>query len=81
MFTHPGRCRYKERVNLVQGKTRQTYQIYGTKIGEEQAGTDEWAIDNNYISITPLNRDQTDKKVQSQLKKINKFSFLDGWIV
>jgi len=67
-----GRCRYKERVHLVQGKGRPTYQIYGTKIEEEQIGTDEWAINHNYISITPLIRDQTDKKTLSLLKRRTK---------
>jgi 5'-nucleotidase len=75
LFTHSGRCRYKDRVHLVPGKSRLTYQIYGTKIEEEQIGTDEWAINHNYISITPLNRDQTDKKILSQLNKINKKEF------
>jgi 5'-nucleotidase len=75
VFTPSGRCRYKERVHLVQGKSRLTYKIYGTKIEEEQIGTDEWAINHNYISITPLNRDQTDKKILSQLNKINKKEF------
>jgi 5'-nucleotidase len=78
VFVPSGRCRYRDRVHLVDGKSHLTYQIYGTKIEEEQIGTDDWALNHNYISITPLNRDQTDKKILSQLKKINKFSFLDG---
>jgi 5'-nucleotidase len=72
VFVPSGRCRYRDRVHLVPGKSKPTYQIYGTKIEEDQTETDEWAIKHNYISITPLNRDQTDKKALSYLKKIYK---------
>lgn len=71
-----GRCRYRDRVHLVQGKPNPTYQIYGTKIEEEQTETDEWAINHNYISITPLNRDQTDKRVLSRLNRMKKNDYL-----
>lgn len=75
VFVPSGRCRYQDRVHLVPGKVNPTYQIYGTKIEEEQTETDEWAINHNYISITPLNRDQTDKEVLSWLKKMEKKFF------
>lgn len=76
VFVPSGRCRYRNRVHLVPGKKNPIYQIYGIKIKEKQTGTDEWAINHNYISITPLNRDQTDKETLNRLKKMPKNKFL-----
>ncbi len=70
LFVPAGRCRYKDRVKLVKSKLQTVYQIYGIKIKEEEKGTDSWAINNNYISITPLHRDQTDRRILSRLKRI-----------
>lgn len=73
LFVPTGRCRYRDRVQIVDGKSQQIYKIYGTKIEEKEEGTDSWAVDNNYIAITPLHRDQTDRATLSRLKK-QKFS-------
>ena len=53
LFVPTGRCRYRDRVQIVNGKTQQSYKIYGTKIEEKEEGTDSWAVKNNYIAITP----------------------------
>ncbi|MDD3657152.1 MAG: 5'/3'-nucleotidase SurE [Atribacterota bacterium] len=70
LFVPAGRCRYKDRVKLVKSKPQIIYQIYGTKIEEEEKGADSWAVSNNYIAVTPLHRDQTDQKILSRLKRI-----------
>ncbi len=69
LFVPAGRCRYRDRVHLLNEKPQLTYQIYGTKIEEEEVDTDSWAVKNHYIAITPLHRDQTDKRVLSRLKR------------
>ena len=69
LFVPTGRCRYRNRVQPIEEKTRQVYRLYGTKIEEEEPSTDSWAVDNNYIDITPLHRDQTDRATLSRLKK------------
>ena len=69
LFVPTGRCRYRNRVQPIEEKTRQVYRLYGTKIEEEEPGTDSWAVINNYIAITPLHRDQTDRATLSRLKK------------
>ncbi len=73
LFVPAGRCRYKNRVQLVSKKPLPEYRLYGTKIEEEAAGTDSWAVRNNYIAITPLHRDQTDKETLIRLNKLNLF--------
>lgn len=72
IFVPSGRCRYRDRVHLIRNNPQLTYQICGIRIEEEEVDTDYWAVKNNYIAITPLNRDQTDKRILSLLQKKNK---------
>jgi len=66
-----GRRRYNNRVHLVKNEGKRHYQIYGTIIEEEQEETDVWAIKNDYIAVTPLNRDNTDYNSIKLLKSWN----------
>lgn len=75
LFVPAGRCRYRNRVQLVGNDPEQAYKIHGSKIDEEEINTDSWAIKNGYISITPLHRDQTDKEILSYLDNL-KISFI-----
>lgn len=72
LFVPTGRCRYKDRIKPANNynKGRQVYQLFGTKIEDSERGTDSWAVRNNYIAITPLHRDQTDKEVLASLNSI-----------
>ncbi len=70
LFVPAGRCRYKNRVQLVQDMPEPAYIIHGTKIDEEDKYTDSWAVRNGYISITPLHRDQTDQTILSYLRNV-----------
>jgi len=66
-----GRRRYNNRVHLVKNEGKSYYKIYGTIIEEEQEETDVWAIKNDYVSVTPLNRDNTDYNSIKLLKSWN----------
>lgn len=60
-FTKLGRRRYRQTViEKLDPKGRKYYWISGTPEWEEQIGTDQHAIGNNYVSVTPLHLDLTD---------------------
>ncbi|WP_026895213.1 5'/3'-nucleotidase SurE [Clostridiisalibacter paucivorans] len=59
-ITRLGRRRYKNRVNLADDNIKNVYKIYGQLIKEYETNTDSWALDNDYVSITPFKIDNTD---------------------
>ncbi len=60
-FTRLGRRHYHQTVvEKLDPKGRKYYWIAGTPEWEEEAGTDQHAISNGFVSVTPLHLDLTD---------------------
>lgn len=78
-ITTLGRRVYQEELVKRLDPRGRVYYWIGSRghLGEEEEGTDFWAIKENMVSITPLHLDLTNYKFITSLKKWNWEGFLD----
>lgn len=72
MITRQAGLHYKEYYNVIDEGGRTTYQLCGGKMEKAEEGTDMWAVQNGYISISPLKYDRTDEDGLAILEEIIK---------
>ncbi len=63
--------RFEDRVvERLDPEGRPYYWIAGTPVGEEEEGTDLWAVRQGYISLTPVSLDFTASEFLAELARL-----------
>ena len=68
VFTKLGDFKYSEEFVKGSYKGKEVLDVIGGAVSSQLEGTDDWAIYNNYISVTPLKTDMTDYEELERLK-------------
>jgi len=74
-FVKQGRRRYKERVHELQDPSGTYYRIFGKLIDDKEKDTENYALKNNFIAITPMSIDETDYTLLEKIREKWKIKF------